>query len=71
MIHLVMLSSICIGLVKNLNLLFNLPTFFGLSCVCKILTTQEKKKKKQQKKSNLQKNLFQKFIFKPVIRKTE
>lgn len=29
------------------------------------------KKKKQQKKPNLQKNLFQKFIFKPVIRKTE
>lgn len=59
MIQLVMHSSICIGLVKNLNLLFNLLTFFGLSCVCKILATQEKKRK-NSKRSLIYKRIYSK-----------
>lgn len=60
--------SVCIGLINWINLLFNFPTFFGLSDTDKILATQKNKK---QKRGNLQNNFIPEFMFKPVIRNTE
>lgn len=39
--------SLCVGLIENLNLLFNLPTFFGLLCLYQIWATWKKRTNSQ------------------------
>lgn len=62
--HLLRYFSVCVRLIRNLNLLFIFPPFFGLLHIYKILATQEKK--------NIRRDLiykwilFQKFIFKSL-----